>query len=564
MAFQKPESGVWLAWDDLQVEVDVKAGLFKKERKRIIHGSRGRARPGEVLAVMGPSGAGKSTLFSCLARRGNEMHVSGQLTLNGLSYDKADLAPISGFVFQDALMHSHIRTHEALRTAAELKLPRSMSKEDKNKRVETLMDAFDLRRCAKTKISGISGGEKKRLSIAIEVLTGPSLFLDEPTTGLDAASSLMILQLLRELANAGTSVILVLHQPRTALLKYIDNFLVLADGRDVFFGPLQNMFPFFESVELPIPLRTNPVDYVLDVINTNEALAELVKPTAQASSGGDVVVNVAGKSFADIMRGEQSHHTFQRMKKESVDMGFETDVPPALATMTRKELALHLSQAFVASGQFDAITASDPQIMPPLVQARQERSSFAARLRALLKRELLQKIRNPEVLMTQIMGATVLGLIMGSIYYQMAPTQVFDKTAGISFAAIMTMFLVFHLVLLFPNERKIWLRDRDNGLYGALEYYVSVVVAGLPGDLMAAFVISTTLYWMFGLRADPAKYFTWIGFFFLLEFVAGSLMYFGGSLAPTTSAANSIVSVILLFVMVFVRHHFLLFALKSR
>jgi hypothetical protein len=446
-----------------------------------------------------------------------------------------------------------------------------MSKEDKSKRVETLMDAFDLRRCAKTKISGISGGEKKRLSIAIEVLTGPSLlFLDEPTTGLDAASSLMILQLLRELADAGTSVILVLHQPRTALLKYIDNFLVLADGRDVFFGPLQSMFPFFESVELPIPLRTNPVDYVLDVINTNEALAELVKPsTAQVSSssggggGGDVVVNVAGKSFADIMRGEQSHHAFHRMKKESVDMGFETDVPAALATMTRKELALHLSQAFVASGQFDAVTASDPQIMPPLVQARQERSSFAARLRALLKRELLQKIRNPEVLMTQLMGATVLGLIMGSIYYQMAPTQVFDKTAGISFAAIMSMFLVFHLVLLFPNERKIWLRDRDNGLYGALEYYVSVVVAGLPGDLMAAFVISTTLYWMFGLRADPAKYFTWIGFFFLLEFVAGSLMYFGGSLAPTTSAANSIVSVILLFVMVFVRRQSSLFTVES-
>jgi ABC-type glutathione transport system ATPase component len=112
MAFQKPESGVWLAWDDLQVEVDVRAGLFKKERKRIIHGSRGRSRPGEVLAVMGPSGAGKSTLFSCLARRGNEMHVSGRLTLNGLSYDKADLAPISGFVFQDALMHTHVKTEE--------------------------------------------------------------------------------------------------------------------------------------------------------------------------------------------------------------------------------------------------------------------------------------------------------------------------------------------------------------------------------------------------------------------------------------------------------------------
>lgn len=170
--------------------MDVKDGPFKKsQRKRIVHGSRGVSCPGELLAVMGPSGAGKTTLFNSLAKRGQGYYVTGELTLNGSPYEKHDLMQISGFVFQDALLHSHIQVHEVLRTAARLKLPREMSDAEKDRRVETLMDAFDLRRCALNKVSGVSGGEKKRLSIAIETLTGPALlFLDEPTSGLGKLS----------------------------------------------------------------------------------------------------------------------------------------------------------------------------------------------------------------------------------------------------------------------------------------------------------------------------------------------------------------------------------------
>jgi len=101
----KTGGGVWLSWNDLTVDVDVPAGFLKKERKKIVHGSRGRARPGELLAVMGPSGAGKSTLFNALALRGQGYHVGGQLTLNGMPYEKTDLKKVSGFVFQDSVSH---------------------------------------------------------------------------------------------------------------------------------------------------------------------------------------------------------------------------------------------------------------------------------------------------------------------------------------------------------------------------------------------------------------------------------------------------------------------------
>ena len=153
--------------------------------------------------------------------------------------------------------------------------------------------------------------------------------------------------------------------------------------------------------------------------------------------------------------------------------------------------------------------------------------------------------------MTQIAGAVVLSLVMGSIFYQMPPTATFNITSGISFGALMNMFLCFHLILLFPNERKIWLRDRDNGLYGATEYYLSVVLSGFPGDLIATTVLGTILYWMFGLKPDAGAFFIWIGFFMLLISVASALLLMGGALSPSTSVANSLVSVILLFVMVF-------------
>jgi ABC-type multidrug transport system ATPase subunit/ABC-type multidrug transport system permease subunit len=538
------ETGVWLCWDDLKVQVDISNGICKtKLCKHIIHSSRGRARPGEVLAVMGPSGAGKTSLFNSLAKRGTGYHVQGSLTLNGKSYNKEDLISVAGFVFQEAVFHSHITTEEALRTAASLKLPSSLTKDQKEHKVQVLLDAFDLRKCARTKIGdskvkGISGGEKKRLSIAIEVLTGPSLlFLDEPTSGLDSASSLMIVKLLCDLADVGTTVILVLHQPRASILTFIDRFLILSDGRDVFYGNMQNMIQFFEHVEMPIPLRTNPLDFVLDVINTNDSEIALGMESQ------------ASHSFAEIMRSASKLR--QKQPIISTDGALETKIRHL--DVDRKQLAHMLSCEYRKFGLFEKLCCDDPDMLtlPSIQTSAQQGSSVSTRLVALLHREFTQKLRNPEVHFTQVGGATILGLVMGSIYYQLSPTQVFDKTAALSFGALMCMFMVFHLILLFPVERNIWLRDRDNGLYTSGEYYASIVLAGMPGDIISCFILSSILYWMFGLQPSATHFFTFLGFMVLTICCANSMMLLGGAIAPSPSVATSLVSLILLFVMLF-------------
>jgi len=456
---------------------------------------------------------------------------------------KKMLGTIAGFVFQEATFHSYITTEEALRTAAALKLPSKMSKEEKEQRVQVLLDAFDLRKCAKTKVGdsrvkGISGGEKKRLSIAIEVLTGPPLlFLDEPTTGLDAASSLMVVKLLRNLADLGTTVVMVLHQPRASILEFIDTYLILSDGRDVFYGNLENMIEFFEYVGMPIPLRTNPLDFVLDVINTNDALDSLL-PVDQMDS------------FAAIMRGSVINTKRQQEKL----IAHRVSENGSIGHGDRKRLAQELSDSYRHLGLFEKYYCADDSIVfsdNSIEQAAQQGSSFLGRLVALLRREFMQKLRNPEVYLTQLGGATVLGLVMGSIYYQMSPTQIFNKTAAISFAALLCVFMVFPVILLFPVERNIWLRDRDNGLYRSIEYYISIVLAGIPGEILSCCVLATILYWMFGLIPTVSNYFIFLGFMELTIFCASSMFLLGGAVSPSSSVAISLVAIILLFVMVF-------------
>lgn len=539
-------SGIWLEWNDLCVDVDIGGGFLRKkaEKKRIVHESRGKARPGQVLAVMGPSGAGKTSLFNSLAMRGSGYSVSGTQTINGLPYTKEQLGHVGGFVFQEAMFHSFIKVEEALLLAADLKLPRVLSREEKKRRVEVLLDAFDLRKCAQTrvgdsKVKGISGGEKKRLSIAIEALTGPSvLFLDEPTTGLDAASSLMVVMLLSELARSGTTVVMVLHQPRTTILRYVDMYLILSEGRDIFYGDMTSMLFFFEHVGMPIPMRSNPLDFVLDLINTNEAMDELISAPR---------VGEHARTFAQVLRGNMDAPLTLNSAKQ-VDKGSEL-VFNFSGFGSRRELAQVLSEKYRESRLYEELCSRDPLVMTRMNYSQYEGSMFHVRAGALLRREFLQKSRNPEVLVTQICGAIVLALVIGSIYWQ--TSAVFNQTALISFAGMMAIFLDFHLILHFPLERLIFLRDRDNGLYSSAEYYFSSVLAGMPGDIVASFLLGTILYWMVGLRPNAGAFFTFCGFVLLINACGAAMLYFSGAIAPSPSTANSMASLVLLFALVF-------------
>ena len=263
------QPGIWLSWQN--VCYDVKED---KKDKRILHGVSGSVAPGDMIAIMGPSGCGKSSLLNILAqRRGEDDGATGTMMINGAPYPDS-FRRLSGYVTQDFQFFEFLTVRETLTIAAKLTLPQKMATSEKLARVDKLLSELDLTKAAETMIGsptrpdmgGISGGERRRLCMAMELMNNPQLlFLDEPTSGLDAASALMVVELLKRQAKQGKTIVCVIHQPRASILPLFDQVLLMGAGKVVYQGPSCNfetetdtLRKFFADANHPCPAFENP------------------------------------------------------------------------------------------------------------------------------------------------------------------------------------------------------------------------------------------------------------------------------------------------------------------
>ena len=201
------------------------------------------ARPGTLTAVIGPSGAGKSTLARLIA--GYTHPTSGTVSFEGhnIHADYASLRSRIGMVPQDDVVHGQLTVNQALMYAAELRLPPDTTKEDREQVVAEVLGELEMTQHADTRVDKLSGGQRKRASVALELLTGPSLLiLDEPTSGLDPALDRQVMTMLRQLADAGRVVLVVTHS--LTYLDVCDQVLLLAPGgKTAFCGPPAQIGP---------------------------------------------------------------------------------------------------------------------------------------------------------------------------------------------------------------------------------------------------------------------------------------------------------------------------------
>ncbi|CAI5516887.1 unnamed protein product, partial [Closterium sp. Naga37s-1] len=293
-----------------------KAGAEVRE-KEILHGISGSVAPGEVLAMMGPSGGGKTTFLNVLGGRFKQGNMAGTLTYNDLPYSKAlkrklgfvnqddiffprlilretliyaavlrlpkELTSLSpspwfpllllslGFVTQDDIFFPHLTVRETLMYAAVLRLPKELSWADKVQRADETITELGLDKCRNTVIGGpflrgISGGERKRVSIGHEILINPSmLLLDEPTSGLDSTTALRIIQVIQNLAKSGRTVVTTIHQPSSRLFHAFDKLLLLSEGNAIFFGQAADAMVYFGRLGFEQLFAMNPADFLLDL-----------------------------------------------------------------------------------------------------------------------------------------------------------------------------------------------------------------------------------------------------------------------------------------------------------
>ncbi|KAL8901093.1 MAG: hypothetical protein Q9207_005380, partial [Kuettlingeria erythrocarpa] len=238
--------------------------------------------PGVLNVIMGPSGSGKTSLLNLMANRlhdslSTSYKTNGEMKFNNATVFAEVVTSICSYVCQDddALLPC-LTVRENLQFAAGLRLPKHLSKQQKRQRAESVLLKLGLKDCADNLVGndlvkGISGGEKRRVSVAIQILTDPRvLLLDEPTSGLDAFTASSIMTVLQGLAEEGRTLILTIHQARSDLFTHFGNILLLArGGSPVFAGKGSSMLPHFASLGFHCPTATNPADFALDLITVN-------------------------------------------------------------------------------------------------------------------------------------------------------------------------------------------------------------------------------------------------------------------------------------------------------
>jgi ABC-type multidrug transport system ATPase subunit len=281
----------WFSWQD--IKYSVKQGNGKS--RQILHGVTGSIKSGEILAIMGGSGkntlilgAGKTTLLNVLAGRIGEGSFSGTITLDGKKRNKYTWRKDCAYVEQDDLMHANLTVEETLNFAAKFKLPDNTRAIDINHIVNEIIMDLGLNNCRKgliggEKVRGVSGGERKRVSIGQEIITTPHIiFLDEPTSGLDAFTAFNIISALKNIAIKRNSIIIMtIHQPRTDIINLIDKILLLSAGKTMWLGSTQEGLEHFSKHGYTIPPNTNPSDFFMDCITLDQRSPEKLKLSSE-------------------------------------------------------------------------------------------------------------------------------------------------------------------------------------------------------------------------------------------------------------------------------------------
>ncbi|KAF3441868.1 hypothetical protein FNV43_RR15783 [Rhamnella rubrinervis] len=254
---------------------------LKGKHKHLMRCVTGKIMPGRVSAVMGPSGAGKTTFLSALAGKATGCTTTGLILINGKVQSMHSYKKIIGFVPQDDIVHGNLTVEENLRFSARCRLSADMPKPDKVLVVERVIEALGLQAVRDSLVGtvekrGISGGQRKRVNVGLEMVMEPSLLiLDEPTSGLDSSSSNLLLRALRREALEGVNICMVVHQPSYSLFKMFDDLILLAKGGlTVYHGSVKKVEEYFSSLGINVPERVNPPDHFIDI------LEGIVKPSS--------------------------------------------------------------------------------------------------------------------------------------------------------------------------------------------------------------------------------------------------------------------------------------------
>ncbi|XP_074648861.1 broad substrate specificity ATP-binding cassette transporter ABCG2-like isoform X2 [Tubulanus polymorphus] len=516
----------------------------KSERKVILKDINGVFRQG-MNAILGPTGSGKSSLLDVLAGRKDKSGLTGEVLIDGHKQPE-NFKCMAGYVVQDDILMGTLTVRENLTFSATLRCPK-MSLQDKEKRVQDIIDELGLQKCADSKVGtqmirGISGGEKKRTSIGRELITFPGvLFLDEPTTGLDASTASSVMLLLHNLSRRGRTVIFSIHQPRYSIFKQFDTLLLLSAGETVYKGAADDSIEYFKQIGYQIEEYNNPPDFFLDVIN---GMYEVSEPDA-ASPNGNVSSHLLDQPQQLQLPDVKVINSDE--EKEAV-----TENRLAAAFQNSSTCQKTLGESRQIHKDYEKRVADGTEV--PLTGLEYARS-WGIQWSTVSKRALLNLIRNPQTSVYQLVVSVIFGLVVGTIYFQMDTSlqSGVQNRVGVFFFIIMNMvFSNMSATELFIHERALFIHENVSGFYRVSAYFLAKVFCDiLPTRCIPAFFFAPIVYFMVGLDVDVVKFFTFVLTLILTTLAACGIAFTMSSTFDIVGIANLFISLTYVFMMVF-------------
>uniref|UniRef100_A0ACD5XRT2 Uncharacterized protein n=1 Tax=Avena sativa TaxID=4498 RepID=A0ACD5XRT2_AVESA len=491
-----------------------------RETKLLLDGVSGEAREGELFAVMGASGSGKSTLVDALAGRIARESLQGSVTLNGETLHGRRLRAISAYVMQDDLLYPMLTVRETLLFAAEFRLPRALSPARKRERVDALIGQLGLTNAADTVIGdeghrGVSGGERRRVSIGTDIIHDPILlFLDEPTSGLDSASAFMVVQVLRDIARSGSVVVMTIHQPSARILAILGRLLLLSRGRTVYAGTPADLVPFFSEFGKPIPHNENPAEFALDTIKELEG---------QAPDGTAQLAGFNARWQADHMIMEENVAT----------------MPLELAIAE----SVHRGKLVAGSETSGTSSSSVPTFANPL----------SVEVWVLMKRSFTNTRRMPELFAMRLGTIMVTGFILATIFLRLDDTpKGVQERLGFFAMGMSTMFYVCADALpVFVQERHIYLRETAHNAYRRISYVISNALVSFPPLVILSLAFAVTTFFAVGLAGGGSSFLFFVLIILASLWAGSGFVTFLSAVVPHVMLGYTVVVAILAYFLLF-------------
>ncbi|KAK7319448.1 hypothetical protein RJT34_04169 [Clitoria ternatea] len=488
----REEQGICLTWEDLSVSVS----CGKNGSKRILQGLSGYAKPGQLIAVMGPSGCGKTTLLDALAGRlSSNTKQAGDIRINGhkqaLSYGTC------AYLTQDDSILTTLTVGEAVYYSAQLQLPDSMTKSEKKDRADFTIREMGLQDAINTRIGGcgskgVSGGQKRRVSICIEILTRPSLlFLDEPTSGLDSAASYYVMcriARLDKIDGIPKTIIASIHQPNSEVFQLFHTLCLLSSGKLVYFGPASAANKFFASNGFPCPTLQNPSDHFVKTINKDFEQEDPEQGLARGLTTEEAIFK--------LVRSYESSEFSHQVQTEIVKI---------------RKRDSHSS-----------------------AMEKKSHASFLVQCLLLTRRSFVNMYRDMGYYWFRLFIYVALAISLDTIFHDVGSSKGSSQEIY-SLLTFVVTFLTFITIGGFPSfveDMKVFERERLNGHYGVSAYIIGQTSSAIPFLLLISLIPGALIYHITALHhgCQHFVYFTCVLFVSIM--LVESLMMIVASMVP--------------------------------